>query len=299
MHGHRRLAGAAGATPTCPTLARPRPPSSVLGPGFLAGPPVAAERRSPRTPPPVGAPSRRRAPGTTPPGCRPSRCAVGATEGGTRLAGRRLCGRGGRARVPGLGTTPRTSRTPRRCWPTGTTFDFRGLRAGSGLRRAPGRARGAIAREHDPDRWAAAIRCCARAAGSRCRDRPGRAGRPRAAPRRDAPARRRGARRDQGLRAGAGAGRAAAGRHASTHRSDLDKLAAAKLWLVSDRPTAGPPSRVTRAACRTSPTRSTRSYRSPSTEVETMTCDEHWRLYVNPDWLIAADPRDRPASWRT
>ncbi|WP_203568280.1 vWA domain-containing protein [Aestuariimicrobium ganziense] len=64
---------------------------------------------------------------------------------------------------------------------------------------------------------------------------------------------------------------------------DLDKIAAAKLWLIS-------PPVVARQndAPRDLPYLTHALYALvavPSNEVERMTCDEWWRIYVNPDWL--------------
>lgn len=67
---------------------------------------------------------------------------------------------------------------------------------------------------------------------------------------------------------------------------DLQKLAAAKLWLISPAPD---PSR--RDAPRDVAYLSHALYSlAPvaSDEVATMTCDEWWRIYVNPDWLVSA-----------
>ncbi len=67
---------------------------------------------------------------------------------------------------------------------------------------------------------------------------------------------------------------------------DLQKLAAAKLWLISPAPD---PSR--RDAPRDVAYLSHALYSLvpiASHEVTTMTCDEWWRIYVNPDWLISA-----------
>ncbi len=69
---------------------------------------------------------------------------------------------------------------------------------------------------------------------------------------------------------------------------DLDQLAAAKLWLVSDRPARGP---AKPGEPRGMPYLAHALYALvpvAAPEVDTMTCDEHWRIYVNPDWLVAA-----------
>lgn len=67
---------------------------------------------------------------------------------------------------------------------------------------------------------------------------------------------------------------------------DLQKLAAAKLWLISPAPTPG----------RLDAPRDL-AYLSHALyalvpvardEVPTITCDEWWRIYVNPDWLVRA-----------
>lgn len=67
---------------------------------------------------------------------------------------------------------------------------------------------------------------------------------------------------------------------------DLQKLAAAKLWLISPpAASAGP------AAPRDLPYLIHALYALvplDSDEVTRMTCDEHWRIYVNPAWLHAA-----------
>lgn len=67
---------------------------------------------------------------------------------------------------------------------------------------------------------------------------------------------------------------------------DQQQLAAAKLWLIS--PPAG---ERTETSPRDLPYISQALYALipvPSDEVETMTCDEWWRIYVNPDWLATA-----------
>ena len=67
---------------------------------------------------------------------------------------------------------------------------------------------------------------------------------------------------------------------------DLDKLAAAKLWLVSESP---PP--VTASSPRDLPYLTQALYALipvASGSVPRMTCDEHWRIYVNETWLSAA-----------
>ncbi len=69
---------------------------------------------------------------------------------------------------------------------------------------------------------------------------------------------------------------------------DLDKLAAAKLWLVSDGPTRG---RAEPGDPRGMPYLAHALYALvpvATPEVDTMTCDELWRVYVNPDWLVTA-----------
>ncbi len=67
---------------------------------------------------------------------------------------------------------------------------------------------------------------------------------------------------------------------------DLQKIAAAKLWLISPAPD---PSRLD--APRNVAYLAHALYALvpvASTEVDSMTCDEWWRIYVNPDWLISA-----------
>lgn len=67
---------------------------------------------------------------------------------------------------------------------------------------------------------------------------------------------------------------------------DLQKLAAAKLWLISPAPDSS-----RRDAPRDVAYLSHALYSLvpvASDEVATMTCDEWWRIYVNPGWLVAA-----------
>ncbi|CAN5188891.1 VWA-like domain-containing protein [soil metagenome] len=64
-----------------------------------------------------------------------------------------------------------------------------------------------------------------------------------------------------------------------------DRLAAAKLWLIgaADQPGAGAPRDLpylARALYSLIPV--------PSRDVARMTCDEHWRIYVNTDWVETA-----------
>ena len=75
---------------------------------------------------------------------------------------------------------------------------------------------------------------------------------------------------------------------------DHEKLAAAKLWLVS-----APPAEPVGGAAADRPR--DLAYLShalyalvpvPSAEVPVMTCDEWWRVYVNEDWLAAASVPD-------
>jgi predicted metal-dependent peptidase len=70
---------------------------------------------------------------------------------------------------------------------------------------------------------------------------------------------------------------------------DLDKLAAAKLWLISPPPDHGP-------GGSTEPPRDL-PYLAHAlyalvpvacADVPTISADEHWRAYINPDWLTAA-----------
>lgn len=67
---------------------------------------------------------------------------------------------------------------------------------------------------------------------------------------------------------------------------DVNKLSAAKLWLIS-APTAAP----TKTTPRGMPYLAHALYALvtiESAEVERVTSDEHWRIYVNPDWFDAA-----------
>jgi hypothetical protein len=70
--------------------------------------------------------------------------------------------------------------------------------------------------------------------------------------------------------------------------TQLDRLAAAKLWLVSRGGSgAGAP--------RDLPYLAHALYALVpvlSAEVETITCDQHWRVYINPAWLDAATIRE-------
>ena len=72
-------------------------------------------------------------------------------------------------------------------------------------------------------------------------------------------------------------------------RDVTDRLAAAKLWLVStESPTT----------CGDMPYLSAALYALipvPSTQVAQMSIDEHWRLYLNPTWVIATDVPDLAA----
>lgn len=71
----------------------------------------------------------------------------------------------------------------------------------------------------------------------------------------------------------------------------LERLTAAKLWLVSDPPAranAGGEAEVPRAL----PYLAHALFALvpvPCTEVPALSVDEHWRLYVNPDWLVATE----------
>ena len=69
--------------------------------------------------------------------------------------------------------------------------------------------------------------------------------------------------------------------------ADLDgqKLAAAKLWLISPSADGDP------AGPRDLPYLASALYALiavPSEDVERVTCDEYWRVYINPAWLDAA-----------
>jgi predicted metal-dependent peptidase len=70
--------------------------------------------------------------------------------------------------------------------------------------------------------------------------------------------------------------------------SHADRLAAAKLWLISTAGAAGPESP------RNLPYLAHALYALipvESAEVPAITCDEHWRIYVNPGWLETAPVR--------
>ncbi len=70
----------------------------------------------------------------------------------------------------------------------------------------------------------------------------------------------------------------------------LQRLAAAKLWLVSDPPDAGPGSGPDGTAPRALPYLAHALFALvpvPCPEVPRMAVDDRWRLYVNPDWLEA------------
>lgn len=70
---------------------------------------------------------------------------------------------------------------------------------------------------------------------------------------------------------------------------DLTKLSAAKLWLISAAPS--PTKTRDRDAPKDLPYLATALYALipvPSPEVNQMTIDESWRLYVNPAWLSEA-----------
>ena len=69
-------------------------------------------------------------------------------------------------------------------------------------------------------------------------------------------------------------------------RLDTQKLTAAKLWLISP-----PPAGAGTDGPRDLPYLAHALYALiavPSDDVTRMTCDEHWRIYVNPSWLDAA-----------
>jgi predicted metal-dependent peptidase len=71
-------------------------------------------------------------------------------------------------------------------------------------------------------------------------------------------------------------------------RLDLDKLAAAKLWLVSPSPTGGAPAVE---GPRDLPYLAHALYALipiASDKVPRATCDERWRVSINPDWLDTA-----------
>jgi len=78
---------------------------------------------------------------------------------------------------------------------------------------------------------------------------------------------------------------------------DLDKLAAAKLWLISAAP-GGQPGRQPGGATeqpRDLPYLAHALYALipvACPEVPTISADERWRAYVNPDWLTAAEVRE-------
>lgn len=77
----------------------------------------------------------------------------------------------------------------------------------------------------------------------------------------------------------------------------LDKLAAAKLWLISEPPPSASPS----ARSASTPGGPELAYLATAlyalvpvvtTEVEQMSVDEHWRVYVDPGWLGEAPVRE-------
>lgn len=71
---------------------------------------------------------------------------------------------------------------------------------------------------------------------------------------------------------------------------DADKFSAAKLWLISAPP--GPP---TEESPRDLPYLAHALYAMvlvESTEVERATCDERWRVYVDPGWFASASVRE-------
>lgn len=69
-----------------------------------------------------------------------------------------------------------------------------------------------------------------------------------------------------------------------------ERVAAAKLWLISQapgRPGVDSPRDLTYLATAVYALSTV-----PSTQVDTIRADEHWRLYVNPDWAAAATVPD-------
>ena len=76
----------------------------------------------------------------------------------------------------------------------------------------------------------------------------------------------------------------------------LDRLAAAKLWLISERPAAGSapggPAGMPYLA------HALYAFTPVLTaDVARMTCDEQWRVYVNPDWLDLAPVQEIAAEF--
>ncbi|HET7070938.1 MAG TPA: VWA-like domain-containing protein [Nocardioides sp.] len=73
----------------------------------------------------------------------------------------------------------------------------------------------------------------------------------------------------------------------------LDRLAAAKLWLISDAPTSGPEPGPGAPAVMPYLAHALYALTPVLTpEVARMTCDEHWRVYVNADWLESSPVRE-------
>ena len=73
--------------------------------------------------------------------------------------------------------------------------------------------------------------------------------------------------------------------------SSLERLTAAKLWLISEPP-PGVPADVDAPAPRALPYLAHALFALvpvPCAEVRALAVDEHWRLYVNTDWLVATD----------
>ena len=71
-----------------------------------------------------------------------------------------------------------------------------------------------------------------------------------------------------------------------------ERLTAAKLWLVSEPPAGAIASAGDGSAPRALPYLAHALFALvpvPSREVTALAVDEHWRLYVNPDWIVAAE----------
>ena len=71
---------------------------------------------------------------------------------------------------------------------------------------------------------------------------------------------------------------------------DLQKIAAAKLWLISPAPDASRPDAPRDVAYLSHALYSLIPV--PSDSVTVMSCDEWWRIYVNPEWLVGATVRE-------
>lgn len=74
----------------------------------------------------------------------------------------------------------------------------------------------------------------------------------------------------------------------------LDKLAAAKLWLISEPPPSAPPASSAQGGPELAYLATALYALVPvlTTEVESMSVDEQWRVYVHPRWLAEASVRE-------